>query len=191
MEWPCICLGYVFKQCGKQSMWDSIRWGIHVFTDDDDDDDDDDDGDDDTGDDDGDDDDMVIMMILMMVVIMVTMIICIHQRKIYQNTIVNQHRFFYTVQEDKIFINTLRPTQNGCKSLKIIVLWFRIHWGLFPMVQFTTSQHCFGQYVGTERSTAIIWTSLIARFMGPTWGRPIWGRQDPGGPHVGPMNLAI
>ena len=28
--------------------------------------------------------------------------------------------------------------------------------------------------------------TLIARFMGP-----IWGRQDPGGPHVGPMNLAI
>ena len=28
--------------------------------------------------------------------------------------------------------------------------------------------------------------SLIARFMGPTWGR-----QDPGGPHVGPMNFAI
>ena len=21
--------------------------------------------------------------------------------------------------------------------------------------------------------------------------RPIWGRQDPGGPHVGPMNFAI
>ena len=32
--------------------------------------------------------------------------------------------------------------------------------------------------------------ALIARFMGPTWG-PIWGRQDPGGPHVGPMNFAI
>ena len=29
-------------------------------------------------------------------------------------------------------------------------------------------------------------SSLIARFM-----RPIWGRQDPGGPHVGPMNFAI
>ena len=28
--------------------------------------------------------------------------------------------------------------------------------------------------------------SLIARFMGP-----IWGWQDPGGPHAGPMNLAI
>ena len=29
-------------------------------------------------------------------------------------------------------------------------------------------------------------TALIARFMGP-----IWGRQDPGGPHVGPMNSVI
>ena len=28
--------------------------------------------------------------------------------------------------------------------------------------------------------------TLIARYMGP-----IWGRQDPGGPHVGPMNFAI
>ena len=28
--------------------------------------------------------------------------------------------------------------------------------------------------------------ALIARFMGPTWGR-----HDPGGPHVGPMNLVI
>ena len=31
-----------------------------------------------------------------------------------------------------------------------------------------------------------IMTSQLARFMGPTWGR-----QDPGGPHVGPMNLAL
>ena len=28
------------------------------------------------------------------------------------------------------------------------------------------------------------WPPLIARFMGPTWGR-----QDPGGPHVGPWTL--
>ena len=28
--------------------------------------------------------------------------------------------------------------------------------------------------------------SQIAKFMGPTWGR-----QDTGGPHIGPMNLAI
>ena len=36
--------------------------------------------------------------------------------------------------------------------------------------------------------------SLIARFLGKVPGAnmgPIWGRQDPGGPHVGPMNFAI
>ena len=32
--------------------------------------------------------------------------------------------------------------------------------------------------------------SLIARCMGPNMGLT-WGRQDPGGPHVGPMILAI
>ena len=37
---------------------------------------------------------------------------------------------------------------------------------------------------GTKESTPM--APLIAKFMGP-----IWGRQDPGGSHVGPMNLAI
>ena len=32
--------------------------------------------------------------------------------------------------------------------------------------------------------------ALIARFMGANMG-PIWVRQDPGGPHVDPMNFAI
>ena len=32
--------------------------------------------------------------------------------------------------------------------------------------------------------------ALIAIFMGPTWG-PSGARQDPDGPHVGHMNLAI
>ena len=32
--------------------------------------------------------------------------------------------------------------------------------------------------------------SLIARLMGPTWD-PSLGSQDPDGPHVGPVNLAI
>ena len=40
----------------------------------------------------------------------------------------------------------------------------------------------------------------IAKFMGPTWGPlgfcrpqmgPVLGRQDPDGPHIGPMNFAI
>ena len=33
-------------------------------------------------------------------------------------------------------------------------------------------------------------TSLIARFLGANKG-PIWGRQDPGGLHIGPMNFAF
>ena len=32
---------------------------------------------------------------------------------------------------------------------------------------------------------------IIAKFMGPIMMGPNWGRQDPGGPHVGPMTLAI
>ena len=44
-----------------------------------------------------------------------------------------------------------------------------------------------GRFVVSERSTEnTMMASLIARFMGPTWGR-----QDPGGPHVGPMKFAI
>ena len=37
------------------------------------------------------------------------------------------------------------------------------------------------------------WPSYItldSKVRGANMG-PIWGRQDPGGPHVGPMNLAI
>ena len=38
-------------------------------------------------------------------------------------------------------------------------------------------------------STGIMWP-LIGRFMGADVG-PIWGRQDPGGPHVGRTNFAL
>ena len=42
-------------------------------------------------------------------------------------------------------------------------------------------------YFSKSSFNGYLWImSLIARFMGP-----IWGRQDPGGPHVGPMKLAI
>ena len=43
------------------------------------------------------------------------------------------------------------------------------------------------------RCWAIIWTnddSRDSKVQGANMG-PIWGRQDPGGPHIGPMNLAI
>ena len=44
--------------------------------------------------------------------------------------------------------------------------------------------------LGILKSHYTGWTSLIARFMGPTWG-PSDGRQDPCGAHVGPTNFAI
>ena len=44
-----------------------------------------------------------------------------------------------------------------------------------------------GQYVGHENVWGNIPDSKVhGAYMGPTWG---W--QDPGGPHVGPMNIAI
>ena len=46
-------------------------------------------------------------------------------------------------------------------------------------------QAIFGRYPHSFDNYLRIITSLIARFMGP-----IWGRQDPGGPHVGPMDFA-
>ena len=37
----------------------------------------------------------------------------------------------------------------------------------------------------------LIWTAFPDRKVPGANMGPIWGRQDPGGPHVGPMNLAI
>ena len=36
----------------------------------------------------------------------------------------------------------------------------------------------------------IVCNTLDSKVQGASMG-PIWGRQDPGGPHVGPMNFAI
>ena len=36
----------------------------------------------------------------------------------------------------------------------------------------------------------VIWFNPDSKVNGANM-EPIWGRQDPGGPHVGPMNLAI
>ena len=42
----------------------------------------------------------------------------------------------------------------------------------------------------TQQSTNCMHDYPESKVHGPNMG-PIWGRQDPGGPHVGPMNLAI
>ena len=57
------------------------------------------------------------------------------------------------------------------------------------------ARHCRLRYpIGNKSALVLVMAwhqtgekpSLIARFMGP-----IWGRQDPGGPHVGPMDFTI
>ena len=50
--------------------------------------------------------------------------------------------------------------------------------------QFVSASLC--QVMGSH------WTDLYpdSKFHGASMG-PIWGQQDPGGPHVGPMNFAI
>ena len=40
--------------------------------------------------------------------------------------------------------------------------------------------------IQSDHTDASVVITLIASYMGP-----IWGRQDPGEPHVGPMNFAI
>ena len=45
---------------------------------------------------------------------------------------------------------------------------------------------CIRIVLNGSRTTVIPDSKVYEAYMGPTWGQ-----QDPGGPHVGPMNLAI
>ena len=56
---------------------------------------------------------------------------------------------------------------------EIVELGFRLHWNLYPKVQLTIIQHYSDSKVHGAN-------------MGPTWVL-----SAPGGPHVGPINLAI
>ena len=66
---------------------------------------------------------------------------------------------------------------------------------LFIFIFFFEKAKTSASYIVNTMATDFIWnqginSSLIARFMGANMG-PIWGRQDPSGPHVGPMNIAV
>ena len=45
-------------------------------------------------------------------------------------------------------------------------------------------------FVSSKYGLSSTFTTVIPEVHGANMG-PIWGQQDPGGPHVGPMNLAI
>ena len=42
----------------------------------------------------------------------------------------------------------------------------------------------------SQKGSGNVWNNPDSKVHATNMG-PIWGRQDPGGPHVGPMNLAI
>ena len=59
---------------------------------------------------------------------------------------------------------------------------------MYPWIQFfgAKTEVSRGIYVNTMTVAAFPDSKVHGVSMGPTWGR-----QDPGGPNVGPMNLAI
>ena len=67
------------------------------------------------------------------------------------------------------------------------------HW-LSPYQEWSLIQYgfCRNQELDQDHSAArrLIIKSPDSKVYGANMG-PVWGRQDPGGPHVGPMNLAI
>ena len=82
-----------------------------------------------------------------------------------------QFRYLLQIYDSQIHINCMSGTDG-------------------TSVYITICMDGIGESTTRWKSHGNVVPSLIARFMGPTWG-PIWGRQDPGGPNVGPMNFAI
>ena len=77
-----------------------------------------------------------------------------------------------------------------CALLYFVVVW---HSSLLPGSYRVTSleQGQSHEYLDASETTLTNWVNTPdSKVHGANMG-PIWGRQDPGGPHVGPMNFAI
>ena len=119
------------------------------------------------------------------------------------------HTFKFTKMHWKMSSGRWRPFCLGLNVLKS-VSYIRVistHSGLVISYGIRVlSNHCFRQWLVAWWQQAITWNngdlSLVSPLVNPSneipdnkvhganMG-PIWDRQDPGGPHVGPMNLAI
>ena len=83
------------------------------------------------------------------------------------------------------------PTRSHDISRNDIESSLIFHWSVDWIVcvlyaQLTVTQYCNAMDLARHLLRSWIMPALKARCMGPTWGR-----QDPGGPHVGPMILDI
>ena len=71
-----------------------------------------------------------------------------------------------------------------CLSLNELIIWVN------------GSHESMKNYITKTKHSTMVWWKYsmghtpVSKVHGANMG-PIWGRQDPGGPHVGPMNLAI
>ena len=70
----------------------------------------------------------------------------------------------------------------GWQLCQIALPWIALYCGQYDMI-LHVAQQCWSWIVGQK--------SPDSKAHGANMGGPIWDRQDPGGPHVGPMNFAI
>ena len=64
------------------------------------------------------------------------------------------------------------------------------YWDLFCHIDHATAIEVRMSIGTRELPGDVLWNNPDSKVNGANMG-PIWGRQDLGGPHVGPMNLAI
>ena len=81
----------------------------------------------------------------------------------------------------------MKPHAENMLSTKMVNNWPRT---IFLLVQNKFLPSCSIQVWGLMTSDIISQYSPDNKFHGANMG-PTWGRQGPGGPHVGPMNYAI
>ena len=91
----------------------------------------------------------------------------------------------------KYFIDLLTICLKICiclfRSAVCMYIWVLWIFNLQPLGRFSSWSN--GMFVQFE-VTAFLWTNINSKAHWANMG-PIWGRQDPGGPHVGPMNFAV
>ena len=96
--------------------------------------------------------------------------------------------YISTLSVHSILFTTVIRTVAGAESNFSRRLW--PVWPTFPMAPVRCLSELAAVHPVADQPHSLDKWTLIARLMGPIRGL-IWGRQGPGGPHVGPMNLVI
>ena len=87
---------------------------------------------------------------------------------------------FITMVVPWVVITTPCAATNDDKKVGIMTI-LRLHWNFETSIVKTLVENLLYSFISTFPDSKV---------HGANMG-PIWGRQDPGGPHVGPINFAI